>query len=158
MRRAGFYRLALPFESGNQYVLKNIIKKPLNLGHGLKIVEQANELGFELDAFFVIGNIGENLAQMQETVDFAARLNVDNAKIFIATPYPGTELERIAKENGFLESDDGSFYKCRITTPDWTSKQVDDLARCGNLLCNFNSFRRRPFNFLKNAMTVLWRR
>lgn len=155
MRAAGFYRLALPFESGNQHVLKNVIKKPLNIGHGLKIVEWANELGFELDAFFVIGNIGETLVQMKETIDLAARLDVDNAKIFIATPYPGTELEKIARENGYLESDDGSFYKCRISTPDWSSNDVDNLARDGNFKCNVNAFLRHPERFVKNMIRVM---
>lgn len=155
MRKAGFYRLALPFESGNQYVLQKIIKKPLNIRYGLEIVDICNELGFELDAFFVIGNIGETLKQMRETVEFAAKLKVDTAKIFIATPYPGTELEKIARENGFLEQDDGSFYKCRITTPEWTSKQVTDLAKWGNFICNVNSFKRRPLKFIKNAVKIM---
>jgi len=122
LRKAGFYRLTLAVESGNEEVLTKIIRKPLKLDHVREIVPIAKSLGFELDTFYVVGFPGETKEQIRETFRFANSLDVDNAKFFVATPYPGTELYQIAKEKRYLARDfdfhrNLSFTKGQISTP-----------------------------------------
>src|SRR3989344_5312405 len=68
MAQAGFYLLAFGIESGNDEVLKTILK-------------------------------GENEKTMQETIDYAIKLDLDIAQFQIFTPLPGSEYaKKIAKE------------------------------------------------------------
>ena len=50
MKKSGSYQMTVSIESGNQYVLDRIIKKPLNLKKTLDIVAAARERDFEIRA------------------------------------------------------------------------------------------------------------
>ena len=43
---------------------------------------------------------------MQETLDFSMQLDPDIAQYNVCTPYPGTQMYRWAKENGYLVSEE----------------------------------------------------
>lgn len=155
LRKAGFYRLTIAVESGNQQVLHDIVKKPLQLKKVEEVVAMSKDLGFELDTFFVVGFPGETKEQIQDTFNFANKLNVDNAKFFIATPYPGTELYQTAKDNGFLNEgfdfhNGLSFTKAQISTPDFSSSDLEAMVAKASLKTQFNFMRRNPLQYLKS--------
>lgn len=52
---------------------------------------------------FIIGTPDETIEDILETIDFIEKRNLNNAAIFVATPYPGTELFNIALENGYID-------------------------------------------------------
>ncbi len=103
MKESGCYRLNLAFESGDQAVLRKIIRKPLDLKKGLALLETARELDFEIIGYFVIGLPGEARAQIQKTLDLASHHCFDYVTISIATPLAGSELEKICKRDGLIE-------------------------------------------------------
>lgn len=103
MRESGCWQVGLGIESGNQDVLFNIIKKPLNLKKTLPLIETMKEVGIETYGFFMMGFPGETRKQIQDTVDLALRLNLDYNSFSIATPYPGTQLYEIAKKQNLLQ-------------------------------------------------------
>lgn len=155
LKKAGFYRLTIAVESGNQQVLHDIVKKPLQLKKVEEVVSISKDLGFELDTFFVVGFPGETKEQIQDTFDFANKLNVDNAKFFIATPYPGTELYKIAHDSGYLDKgfdfhNGLSFTKAQISTPNFTSNELEAMVAKASLKTQFNFMRRNPFSYLKS--------
>lgn len=157
LKKAGFYRLTLAVESGNEQVLHDIIRKPLRLKTIKQIVSISKDLGFELDTFFVVGFPGETKRQIQETFDFANSLNVDNAKFFIATPYPGTELYRMAKEKGYLHKDfdfhNGlSFTRGQISTPEFTAEELEAMVARASLRTQMNFFKRKPAQYLHSLV------
>lgn len=155
LRKAGFYRLTIAIESGNEKVLHDIVKKPLKLKKVQEVVSISKDLGFELDTFFVVGFPGETKEQMQDTFNFANNLDVDNAKFFIATPYPGTELYQIAKDNGYLNKDfdfhNGlSFTKGQISTNEFTAGELEAMVARASLKTQMNFFRRKPVAYVKS--------
>lgn len=155
LKQAGFYRLTVAVESGNEKVLHDIIKKPLKLEKIREIVKISKDLGFELDTFFVVGFPGETKQQIQDTFDFANSIDVDNAKFFIATPYPGTELYKIAMDNGFLSKDfdlhNGlSFTKAQISTPQFSAEELEKMVARASLKTQLNIFRKHPVNYLRS--------
>lgn len=155
LRKAGFYRLTIAVESGSPRVLHDLIRKPLRLEKVHEVVNISKELGFELDTFFVVGFPGETKAEIQQTFDFANSLNVDNAKFFIATPYPGTELYKNAKEQGLLHKDfdihnANSFTRGQISTPEWTAAELESMVARASIKTQLNFFRRRPWNYFKS--------
>jgi radical SAM superfamily enzyme YgiQ (UPF0313 family) len=48
---------------------------------------------------------GENPETIRNTIEFAKSINLNEIGIFIATPFPGTELYRICKEKNYLKHD-----------------------------------------------------
>lgn len=116
MRKSGCYQLCFGLESGNESVRNKIVKKSIKYGQAKEVVKICKNLGIWTHGFFVIGLPGENLKTMNDSLEFAKKLDLDNADFFIASPYPGTELYDIAQAEGYLSSE-GDFSKYRISIP-----------------------------------------
>ncbi|MDD5163424.1 MAG: radical SAM protein [Candidatus ainarchaeum sp.] len=105
MKKAGCYQLSFGIESGNQEVLDKIGKK-ITLEQVRKAAKWAKETGIETIGFFMIALPFDTEQTMLETINFAKTLDLDLAQFTITTPYPGTHLYSMVKENGkFLEKD-----------------------------------------------------
>ncbi|OQY48099.1 MAG: hypothetical protein B6247_25600 [Candidatus Parabeggiatoa sp. nov. 2] len=81
MRRAGFYKITVPIETGNAETIK-FIRKPIDLEKVGKLVTKANKLGYWTGAFFIIGFPYETREQIMETIDFAYNSELDFAHFF----------------------------------------------------------------------------
>lgn len=134
MRESGCYKLNVAIESGDEYVLNKLIRKPLKLSKVKSLIGKMKELGIETYGFFVIGCPGENKEQMQRTIDFACELGLDGAQFAIMTPYPGTPLWKLCEEKGYLKKDlqmkDLLVHgNCNIATPDFTPEEIIEIQR-----------------------------
>jgi anaerobic magnesium-protoporphyrin IX monomethyl ester cyclase len=97
-KKSGCTYLVFGVESGNQHVLDSIIDKRLDLSAVHNAATWCKNAGLDAMAFYVIGFPGEMPADMQETVEFALNLYRDydvKPNLFLATPLPGTRLEKI---------------------------------------------------------------
>ena len=54
----------------------------------------------------MIGAPGENRETIQETIDFCKELGLNPAVIFFTTPYPGTELYRLALQQDKIKDEE----------------------------------------------------
>ena len=70
------------------------------------MVRDARKIGVETRASFMLGNPGETEETIKKTMNFAIELDPDEVQFNIATAYPGTELYKWAKENGYLDIKD----------------------------------------------------
>lgn len=105
MRTSGCSHITVSIESGNQEVLRKIVKKPIDLNAIPEKLSLAKSLGFDVVANFVIGFPGETWEQIRETFRYAENLDVDIVNFHIATPLPKTELMDICLEKGLLPHD-----------------------------------------------------
>jgi len=102
MKTAGCFLIAYGIESGNQDIL-NRIKKGTTLKQAVNAVRWAKQAGMIVDTFFIFGLPCETKDTINQTINFAVRLDPDYANFFIAVPYPGTELYPMANaEEGGL--------------------------------------------------------
>lgn len=104
MKLAGVYKVGIGIESANEKVRRSIKK-----GLDIKAVEQAiqwfREEGIITIGFFMLGFPEDTEKTMQETIDFAIRLNPSLANFSLIIPLPDTELyELIKKNNWFTQS------------------------------------------------------
>lgn len=121
----------LGVESGVQRVL-NLMRKGTKVEQAVRAVEWIKEAGMQVVASFVIGIPGETWEEAIETIRFAKKLDPDFVQFSIATPFPGTELYRMAKEKGLLLTEDWTKYtviKPVMRTEELSEEQLKRLIR-----------------------------
>jgi hopanoid biosynthesis associated radical SAM protein HpnJ len=104
MKDNGLRLLLVGYESGNQQILINI-KKGLRVERAKRFAADCRDLGIAVHGTFILGLPGETKETIQETIAFAREVNPHTLQVSVAAPYPGTELYRQAKENGWLPPD-----------------------------------------------------
>lgn len=110
MKQAGCYRIYLGVESGNQDVL-DTIKKGTTLEHLENAVAWGKKAGLEVVGYFMLGLPGDTEETMQQTIDFAKKLNLDLAKASITIPLPATEMYNDLDQEGLIKTYDWTKYK-----------------------------------------------
>ena len=139
LKKIGLKSITIAVESGNEYVQKNILKKNLNLNNVKQKVNLLKSHDIGIRAFYVIGFIGETIAMMEDTIQFALDLDIDWSEIKIFTPLTGSEMYDLAKEKGYLLGDTSEhvFGRCSISTPEFSADTVKNVQYDGNIRVNF---------------------
>jgi len=114
LKKAGCFMVTYGVESGDDGIL-NKIKKGITVSQSRRAIELTRKYGLKTIASYMIGNVGETRETVEKTLKLAGLLKTDVAQFSIATPFPGTEFWRIAKEEGRIRpvefSDYGWYYK-----------------------------------------------
>jgi radical SAM superfamily enzyme YgiQ (UPF0313 family) len=76
MKDSGCFGVKIGFESGNQYVVDQIVNKHLDLEKAHDVVQHIKTLGMSVHGTFTYGLPGETPAQRQETKRFVKRLGL----------------------------------------------------------------------------------
>ncbi|WP_349431731.1 radical SAM protein [Methylomarinum sp. Ch1-1] len=138
--RAGVSTVALAVESGSDYVLNKIIKKPLKIGLVKDKVEMLRRHGVQSHVFIVLGLPGEMPEHRRQTLDLLLDVGFDWAHIFCAIPIFGSRLHEICVEQGYIRESnflDHVNTKSVIRAPGVDPEQIEDTAYQMNLSVNF---------------------
>lgn len=139
-KQAGVTTVALAVESGSDYVLNKIIKKPLRTKLIPKVVQALKDYGIQAHVFIVIGLPGEMDEHRQETLDMLLQNDFDWAHVFCAAPILGSRLYDICVTNDYLEQTDLSSYVTSnpvIKAPGVDPDAIKNTAYQMNLIVNF---------------------
>jgi hopanoid biosynthesis associated radical SAM protein HpnJ len=104
LKANGLRLLLVGYESGNQQILHNI-KKGMRIEVAEKFTKDCHELGIAIHGTFIMGLPGETHETIQQTIDWARKINPHTIQVSLAAPYPGTFLYNQAVENGWLDAD-----------------------------------------------------
>lgn len=161
MYKSGCTHITVSIESGNQQVLTNIVKKPINLEKIPEKLDLAKSIGFDIIANFVLGFPGETWEQIRDTIRYAQELNVDIVNFHIATPLPKTELMDICLESKLLPEDYlnniskySGYGKGLITTKEFTPFELEILRSFEWDRINFSSLGRKKSIARMNGITL----
>lgn len=116
MRRAGCYHVAVGVESANPKVLSLMGKSETieQITAGINCLRQA---GIDVLGQFTIGNMGDTLQTVKESVAYAKRSNLSNAVFGTVLPFPNTAIwDHIINRGTFLvEPDCVNFAKMEMS-------------------------------------------
>ncbi len=167
MKKSGCQSVFFSIESGDQYVLDNIIDKSLKLKEVVKVAKMCKDIGLKTAAFYIIGFPGEKKENMLKTVELALRLKREfdvGMLLHIATPSLGTRLYKECKEKGYIQENltSRAFAEVRqtwgmplIRTEDFAPIEVREIASMAvkryKRLSLINYFK-SPWKTLKTAL------
>jgi anaerobic magnesium-protoporphyrin IX monomethyl ester cyclase len=138
MKEAGCIGVAVGIESANNEVLRTIKKKETieDIEKGCQNLFQA---GIPVQAQFMIGNPGDTLETVKESLEFAKKQRFASTAFYLALPYPKTELWDYVKEHGrFLKQDYMQFHHFSdepvFETPEFSASERTAAYRLGRKL------------------------
>jgi len=159
LKKAGCERISFGVESGAQKVLDKL-RKGITLEQARQAFKLCKDTGVSTLADFMIGSPGENVDDIERTIDFALELDPDYVQFTITTPYPATELYRVGLESGILKED---YWKAFANepSPDFSPRYWEEnISRAGLIELRKKAYRKfylRPkyvFNSLLKLNSV----
>lgn len=106
LKKSGCVNMSLGLESGSEKILK-IMKKGTSVEKNKQAVAISNKYIKKVDVSIILGYIGETHETMAETVKLTQEiLTKEIPQTFFATPFPGTELYRMALEKNFIKDEE----------------------------------------------------
>jgi anaerobic magnesium-protoporphyrin IX monomethyl ester cyclase len=111
MRKAGCYKVAFGFESGNDKVLKEFGKGGrASIEKAFSTVKMARKADIDVFGYFMIGLLNDTEETMRDTIEFGRKLQPDILKISTCIPFPGTKMFNELKEKNLLKVYDWECY------------------------------------------------
>ena len=105
MKKAGCYRIDYGVESGSPVVLKNI-KKGITVEKICRAFKWTHEAGILPVSYLMVGNPGESIQTIDDTVDLIKRIKPYGSKsAALVLVLPNTEIYEMAKEKGIISDD-----------------------------------------------------
>ncbi len=128
-KTAGFWMVFYGVESGNQKVL-DIVKKGTTIEEIKRAFLLTHKAGMKTIAAFMIGNVGDTVETVNDSIELAKELKSEVSGFSPATPLPGTKFYEIAKKKGWITCNDFSKWSqsmavCRNDT--LTAEQITQL-------------------------------
>jgi radical SAM superfamily enzyme YgiQ (UPF0313 family) len=130
-------RLTLGAESGSPRIL-NMLKKRHTMKQAIEVNKRLKDSGIILYYSFVVGFPEETEDELRQTVELALALLKDNpnartSPVYIFTPYPGTDMFKLAVKNGYQPPEtlegwiDYSYDTANLPYPKEKRKKLESL-------------------------------
>jgi anaerobic magnesium-protoporphyrin IX monomethyl ester cyclase len=106
MKEAGLFHLSFGLEAGSERVRSQIVNKKVDVDDFHNLIQWCRELDIIPNPFFIFSHPTETWPEAQETIKIIEqyRENIE-ASVAILHVYPGTPLEKTAREQGILPKD-----------------------------------------------------
>ena len=129
MKKAGCWMVGYGVESSNQDILDRS-KKGIKVEQIKEACAQTRKAGMEISAHIVFGLPGDTKETIKETVRFAKKIGFDYAQFYCATPWPGTELYKMAQKEGWLRKDaPWSEYEQNVSVLDIEGLRAEEVTK-----------------------------
>jgi radical SAM superfamily enzyme YgiQ (UPF0313 family) len=139
LKQAGVEQLILAVESGSDYVLKNVMKKPLKLEIVTRVAKDCHEIGIYTDCNILIGLPGERKQDIEDTRQFLKTVGANWFRINVATPLLGSEMHDICEEKSYFKGlvIESNYKKAIVGTEDFDPQFIQSVTYDINIELNF---------------------
>ncbi|NOZ49207.1 MAG: radical SAM protein [Chloroflexi bacterium] len=108
MKAAGAKRVGFGVESGDPWILRNVIRKGQTLDQVRNAFRWAKAADLQTMGFFIFGMPRDTEETMEKTIQLALELDPDLANFMLAAPFPGTKMWDMIEEEGNVFADEWS--------------------------------------------------
>ncbi|MBN1766360.1 MAG: cobalamin-dependent protein [Sedimentisphaerales bacterium] len=122
----GCHQISYGLESANPGILANVNKRANN-DKAREAIRLAKKFGVDARVAFMLGNPGETIETMEESLKFAIELDPAIAIFNITTPFPGTEMFEWARANGYLTTLDWDEYDFANPVMELPTVSMDEI-------------------------------
>lgn len=160
--KAGVSAVALAVESGSEYVLNKIIKKPLRKRLIKPAVDALRKFDVRSHVFIVMGLPGEQDSHRDETLEMLLGSGFDWAHVYLAMPIFGSRLYDICVENGYIDDNESanfvatkSVIRAPGVDPEVLERYAYDIQLRVNFVENYNMKIGRydlPIDYMRNVV------
>ncbi|MCX5782774.1 MAG: radical SAM protein [Elusimicrobia bacterium] len=106
LKDANCERIIIGIESGNEYIRNNILNKKIGANSEIiGVFKLAHKYGIATSSQNMIGFPQENFLKFYDTVKINSQILPNSPSMSVYYPYPGTDLYKIAKEEGMLKDE-----------------------------------------------------
>jgi radical SAM superfamily enzyme YgiQ (UPF0313 family) len=154
MKAAGCYQIFYGVEAGSQRLL-NLMNKGITIEQIKNAFKWTRGAGIEALASFIIGLPTETEEEARASAKLAKEINADFAHWELFTPYPGTNLYKIALEHGRLLTTDLSQYSPWRDDPVYVpfGRTAEELKETKRWI--YRQFYLRPFFIMRQLKSLL---
>jgi len=104
MKHAGCWSISFGLESGSPRVLRSL-RKQIDLDRARLVVRQTRAVGIRAKGLFILGTPEESMETIRQTRAFIRALPLASLNLSKFTPYPGSELHDLLREDRRLAAD-----------------------------------------------------
>jgi anaerobic magnesium-protoporphyrin IX monomethyl ester cyclase len=115
MKEANCQLINFGVESGSQKIL-DAMKKGTTVQQNAAAIRMAKEAGLSVTVSLALGYPGETEETIMQTVDFIKKTEPDDLYLFLATPFPSTELRDAVGDLGWKMSQDWNSYEMQTAS------------------------------------------
>ncbi|MCW4000121.1 MAG: radical SAM protein [Candidatus Bathyarchaeota archaeon] len=112
--------------------MRDVLKKRVSTEQIENAIKWTKEVGIFVTVSVILGYPGETAETLQESLDFVRKVEPDEVWLCHATPYPGTCLREIVKQNGWQMSDKWELYNTMnpiFEDPNLPASKIADMRR-----------------------------
>ena len=102
MKEAGCVNIRIGLESGSEKILRFLKKGQATVKKNYLAITAARNAGLNVFGSFILGSPEETVDDVLATINFIKDSGLTGVAVFVAVPYPGTELFTICQEKGYF--------------------------------------------------------
>jgi anaerobic magnesium-protoporphyrin IX monomethyl ester cyclase len=156
LKDAGCQRIHYGVEAGTQKIL-NVLQKGITLEQIKQAFTLTKKVGIQTAGYFMIGSPTETKQDILQTINFMKQLNPDYAQVAITTPFPATDLYKLAQAEGVIRGDPWREFAKKPTSdfipPIW-EKELSRQELLELLKKAYRSFYFRPSFIIKKIAAL----
>ena len=158
--------IGLGVESGDQAVLDRMQKR-ITVDQIRETFRNCRRAGIKTAANWMIGNPGDTRESIRKTVKLVKEIKPDTFRLGYAVPLPGTELCRMARENGWLLDNfdplETRYGECVMNATNMTTDELKAMMKWAYRSVAFSPgyirrrfFTLRPVEWEANLRGLFW--
>jgi radical SAM superfamily enzyme YgiQ (UPF0313 family) len=103
LKTAGCASVAIGIESGDEEIRRNVLNRHLSDERIVEAFRLVREAGIATYSYNIVGLPTETFDKIQKTVELNRRAKPSALQVTVFQPYPGTMLETLSREKGWIE-------------------------------------------------------
>ena len=142
LKEVGLHRITFGMEHGNEKFRREVIKRPYSNELAIKLMKIPAELDITFSVNNMIGFPGETRELAFDTIELNRHFKSDDTTCSALIPFHGTEIRKIAVEQGLIEEDKiyNTGYSSEsgiLDMPQWPRKEVAKLRSTFSMYVKF---------------------